>query len=409
MLVESIVRKTLGLKDHRVVRVTGGPEEGLVVNLAARKRRRLECSVCGRRGRVRDRLGEREWRHVPLWGFQVTLRYRPARVRCPVCGVRVEKVPWTQGKSSLSTALVRVLAVWARLLAWDVVAHLFGVCWSTVASAVRSAVKYGLAHRDTSDVRHIGIDEISRKKGHVYMTQVYDLGQKRLIWSGEGRSEETLRRFFDEWGPERTAKIEGVCCDMWAPYMKVLKERCPGVAVVFDKFHLVRHLLEAVDRVRKMEARTLKTKEPALLKGTRYLWLKNPWNLTPKQKERLSYIQRLNLKIHKAYLLKELFRELWTYKRKGWAARYLKKWFWWATHSRIKPLRDFAWLLRRHEEGILAYFEIRIDNGAVEAMNNNAKQVSHRAHGFRTPGTFALNLYHCLGQLQLPQTVHRFV
>jgi transposase len=146
------------------------------------------------------------------------------------------------------------MAVWARLLAWEVVAKLFGVCWSTVASAVRSAVRYGLAHRDTSQVRHIGIDEISRKKGHVYMTQVYDLDQKRLIWSGEGRSEETLRRFFDEWGAEQTARLEGICCDMWAPYLTVIKERCPGAIVVFDKFHLVRHLLEAVDKVRKMEA-----------------------------------------------------------------------------------------------------------------------------------------------------------
>ncbi len=92
-----------------------------------------------------------------------------------------------------------------------------------------------------------------------------------------------------------------------------------------------------------------------------------------------------------------------------WAARYLKKWFWWATHGRIKPLRDFAWLLRRHEDGILAYFDLRIDNGATEAMNNNAKQVSHRAHGFRTPTTFSINLYHCLGKLPLPQTVHKFL
>lgn len=351
MLVESIVRKTLGLKDHRVVGVKEIAAE-LEVELALRRGRRVPCSRCGHRSVVRDRLAERTWRHVPLWGISVRLTYRPARVRCPSCGVVVERIPWTEGKSPLSAGLIHVLAVWARLLSWEVVARLFGVCWSTVASAVRSAVKYGLAQRDISSVRHLGIDEISRRKGQVYMTQVYDLDQKRLIWSGEGRSEETLRRFFEEWGPERSAKIEGICCDMWAPYVKAIQELCPRAVLVFDKFHLVRHLLEAVDRVRKMEARALKAKEPALLRGTRYLWLKNPWNLTPNQKQRLGYLERLNLKIHKAYLLKELFRELWTYKTKGWAARYLKKWFWWATHSRIKPLRDFAWLVRRHKEGI---------------------------------------------------------
>ena len=116
---------------------------------------------------MRDRLAEQTWRHVQLWGIPVRLRYRPARVRCRSCGVVVERIPWTEGKSPLSAGLIHVLAVWARLLAWEVVARLFGVCWSTVASALRSAVTYGLANRDTSSVRHLGIDEISRKKGHV--------------------------------------------------------------------------------------------------------------------------------------------------------------------------------------------------------------------------------------------------
>lgn len=216
MLVESIVRKTLGLKCHRVAEVKE-TACGLDVGLDLRVGRRLPCSRCGRKSPVRDRLAERTWRHVPLWGIPVSLTYRPARVRCKACGIVVEGIPWTEGKSPLSAGLIHVLAVWARLLSWDVVARLFGVCWSTVASAVHSAVKYGLARRDTSSVRHIGIDEISRRKGHVYMTQVYDLDRKRLIWSGEGRSEETLRRFFEEWGPERSANIDGICCDMWAP------------------------------------------------------------------------------------------------------------------------------------------------------------------------------------------------
>lgn len=408
MLVESLARKTLGVKDHRVVKVAQ-EEGGLVVRLDRRKGRHLPCSICGVRAKVRDRLPERIWRHVPLWGIAVTLIYRPYRVLCPRCGTRVEKIPWADGKSPLSGGLVYVLAVWARLLPWDVVGSLFGVAWGTVASAVKGAVRYGLEHRDTLGVLHIGIDEISRRKGQVYMTVVYDLDRKRLLWCGDGRGEDTLRRFFNGWGREATGRIEGICCDMWAPYIKVVRERCPDALIVFDKFHLVRHLIEAVDKVRKLEAWALKSAEPELLKGTKYLWLKNPWNLTPRQKQRLGFLEKLNLKVHRAYLLKELFRQLWTYKRMGWAALFLKKWFWWATHSRLKPMRDFAWMLRRHQDGILAYFKLRIDNGAVEAMNNNAKQVSHRAHGFRTPATFATNLYHCLGKLPLPIPVHKFM
>ena len=299
--------------------------------------------------------------------------------------------------------------VWSRVLSWKVVSRLFGVSWNTVASAVKSAVTYSLANRDAPFMCiNIGIDEISRKKGHVYMTVIYDLGRKRMIWAGEGRKEETLRRFFVEWGQERVCRIEGICCDMWAPYLKVIREYRPTAVLVFDKFHLVRHLLEAVDKVRRMEAKAMKVKESEVLKGTRYLWLKNPWNLTPKQKQRLGYLQNLNLKIIKTYLLKELFKKLWGYKTPGWARRYLRKWFWWATHSRIRSLRDFAWFLRRYEKGILGYFRLRISNGVTEAMNNNAKQVSHRAHGFRSSETFSLNLYHYLGQFPLPQPMHRF-
>jgi len=408
VLVESIVRQTLGLKDHRVLAVE---EEGtaLVARLELKHGRLLPCSSCGRRGRVRDRLEMRRFRHVPLWGMSVRLEYAPARVSCRHCGVKVERIPWARGKSPLSRPLVVVLATWTRLLAWEVVAKLFSVSWGTVRAAVKEAVDHGLRYRRLEKVLYIGIDEISRRKGHVYHTQVYDLLDKRLLWSGEGREAATLQRFFNELGPEMSRRIDAVCCDMWNPYIEVLKQQVPEATLVFDKFHLLRHLLEAVNDVRKAEARELRKTQPDLLKGTRYIWLKNPWNLTDKQRERLSFLERINLKVNRAYLLKEAFRRLWNYIHPGWAKRYLRKWFWWATHSRLKPIRDFAWLLRRHEDGVLAWFKTPLDNGATEAMNNNAKAVSHRAHGYRTAETFTLSLLHCLGKLALPKTVHRFV
>ena len=126
-------------------------------------------------------------------------------------------------------------------------ATLFGCTWGTVAAAVEEAVAYGLAQRDSSELTHVGIDEISRKRGHVYVTNVYNLIGKRLVWSGEGRSEATLEAFFDFLGPERIAKLEGVCCDMWQPYIDTIKQRSPGAVLVFDKFHIVRHLMNAVD------------------------------------------------------------------------------------------------------------------------------------------------------------------
>ncbi len=407
MQLSSLVRKTLDVKDHRIESVEEDMN-GLEIRLARIKNRKLPCSVCGKRSWTYDTLKERIWRHVPMWGIPVRLVYAPHRVNCKSCGIKVERIPWGPSKSPISLPLIILLATWAKLLAVDVVAQLFGVCWATVGSAVKQAVAYGLENRDMKNVRILGIDEISRKKGHVYHTQVYDLERKRLLWSKEGRSAETLKAFFVELGPERTEKIEGVCCDMWAPYTETVKEMCPNAVLVFDKFHIVCHLLKAVDQVRKDETRQWAKKYPTLLSKTKYIWLKNPWNLTTKQQRTLGFYSRLNLRIHKAYLLKEMFRDLWSYTSKGWAKKYLKKWFWWATHSRIKPMRNFAWLLRRHEEGILNYFKMRIDNGAVEAMNNNAKLISHRAHGFRSEDWFTTIMLHCMGDLPMPVFTHKF-
>ena len=409
MLVKSIVRKTLGIKRH-VVKNVVQTEDGICVELDIHKRRRQPCGSCGTLGRVRDRLKTRLWSHVPLWGIPATLSFAPARVTCLNCGkVRVAAIPWSQGKCRLSVGLIWLLASWCKLLAWDQTAKLFGVHWNTVATAVRQAVAYGLEHREMGEVFYIGIDELSRRKGHVYVTNVYDLTKKRLLWSGEGRSQETLRAFFEEHGDTLKQRVKGVCCDMWQPYVDMVGERLPEAALVFDKFHIIQHLLKAVDQVRIEEARDLKKTNPELLKRTRYIWLKNPENLTDNQRARLGHLEKLNLRCNRAYLLKESFREFWRYKRKGWARRFLKKWFWWATHSRLKPMRDFAWMLRRHEEGILAYFDERISNGAVEGMNNKAKVVSHRCYGFRTAGTYITALYHCLSDLPEPELVHRFL
>jgi len=408
MLAESIVRKTLGLKRHCVKKVNE-ENDHLIVYLVPDRRFKLFCFSCNTKGPGYDTLTERRWKHIPLWGIPVILVYAPRRVKCANCGVKVEAIPWTQGKSPLSLPLSLVLATWARIVAWKVVSQLFGFHWNTVRKAVKDVVDYGLENRDLGNLLYIGIDEISRKKGHVYHTQVYDLPGKRFLWSGENRTSETLEGFFDSLGQDRCEKIEAVCCDIWAPYIEVIKRRLPHALVMFDKFHIVRHLLNAVDQVRREEAKTLKSENLDLLSKTRYIWLKNPWNLTDTQKTRLSDLERLNLKINRAYLLKEAFRGFWSYTYQACAKRYLDQWFWWATHSRLEPMRNFAWMIRWHQEDILNYFKVRIDNGAVEGLNNKAKVISHRAYGYRSAETFKLALYHGLGDLPMPQTTHRFL
>jgi transposase len=407
MLIKKIIRSTLGIKDHCVIRVTGDTTK-LVIELDLIARRKLPCSRCGTRSPVRDRLSERTWRHVPLWNIPVFIRYRSARVKCPRCGIKVEKIPWSNGKSSLSKPLSLAMATWAKRLPMNVVAQIFGVCWNAVYSAVNQVVAYGLSRRSKTGIIALGIDEISRKKGHTYLTQIYDLTRKRLLDSIENRTYESLSSFFESWGRANLNNIKGVCCDMWDPYIKAIKDYLPDAVIVFDKFHLIRQLLNAVNDVRKQEAAILKKTNPELLTGTRYIWLKNPWNLTEKQKQRLSYLEKLNLKINRAYLLKENFRELWACPNGQEAKKFLDHWFWLATHSRIPQIRKFAWMVRNHQNGILAWFDLPIDNGAVEALNNVAKTISHQAKGYRSSKTFSTILMHCMGKLDSPNWVHKF-
>jgi transposase len=169
----------------------------------------------------------------------------------------------------------------------------------------------------------------------------------RLIWSGEGRSEETLRESFDFFGEQTAEQLQGICCDMEMPYTTGIKQRAFRAALVFDKFHVIRHLMDAVDELRREEIHEKGKAHKELIKRTRYLWLKNLGNLTDKEKARLGVLEKLNLKINRVYLLKEVFRDSWPYSKSAYAVHCLEKWFWRVAHLRPKPMRDFAWLLRR--------------------------------------------------------------
>lgn len=409
MLVEKVIKDTLELQGFRIASVER-TDFGFTVNIFPDRRFKPRCGVCGDKAIYRDTRKERCFRHVPLWGIPVKLRYAPRRVNCSTCGgIHREALPWVTGKHRLTNAFVCFLARWAKLLPWVEVARLFRCAWNTVASAVKWAVAYGLANRDISDVRNIGIDEISRRRGHTYVTNVYDLIGGRLLWSGDGRTKETLQSFFSSWGPESIAHIQGICCDMWNPYVDTINSQAPHAVLVFDKFHIIRHLMDAVDAVRRDEIRAKGKEHKELVARTRYIWLKNPWNLTDKQKDRLHILEKMNLKIFRAYLLKESFREFWSCTTRERAEQFLKHWFWLATHSRLKPMRDFAWLLRRHQTSILNYFDMPLTNATVEGLNNKAKKISHKAYGYKSVSTFILNMYHGLGNLILPETVHSFV
>jgi len=202
-------------------------------------------------------------------------------------------------------------------------------------------------------------------------------------------------------GRRRCATLRVVCVDMWAAYANLVEEYARNAQILFDRFHIVKHLNEAVDEVRRSEMRRLVGKEKAEFKSTRWLLLKNPWNLSTDQQERLSRLVRLNLPIVRAWYLKEAFQLFWDYRQRARARAHLEKWMNSAMRSRLEPLKRFVRMLRSHLAGILAWTNIRLSNGALEGMNNKIKSISHRSFGFRSAENFIAAIYHCCARLPL--------
>ena len=267
---KSFVYREAGLEKH---------DDGLalVVQIAPRKNNRPSCSGCGRRGRPYDRLEERRFEFVPIWGILVFLAYRMRRVDCKQCGVTVEMVPWCDGKNQLTTTYRWYLATWAKRLSWSEVGAIFRTSWDSVRRAVEHAVEWGLAHRDVSEVTALGVDEIAWARGHTYLTLVYDIGgeAKRLLAVAEDRTEASLRCCLDSLGKPVCLGVKYVCSDMWRPYLNVIAEKLGKAVHVLDRFHVMQQFGKALDEVRAEEAKRLVRDgyEP-VLKKSRWCFLK---------------------------------------------------------------------------------------------------------------------------------------
>jgi len=386
---------------------------GLEIELRGRKNRRPRCSGCQQPGPGYDTLAARRFEFVPLWGLLVVFVYALRRVACPRCGVRVEAIPWAEGKHQLTTTYAWVLARWARRLSWTAVAQSFHTTWTHVYRSVEMAVAWGRAHQDLTGITALGVDEIQWHRGHHYLTLVYqiDAGCRRLLWIGQERTVKTLLRFFRWFGPQRTAALHFVCSDMWPPYLRVVAKKAHRARHVLDRFHIMAHLSKAIDDVRAHEARTLRAQGRApVLTHTRWLLLKRPANLTDTQLPRLAELLAYNLRAVRAYLLKEEFQFFWTYLSPTWAGRFLDRWCTQTLRSRLAPMQKVARMLRRHRPLLLNWFTAKgaISGGAVEGFNNQAKLTMRKAFGFRTYPAIELALYHTLGKLPEPKGAHTF-
>ncbi len=335
------------------------------------------------------------------------------RVECKTCGVKVEQVPWADGKKELTKVYMQFLANWARKLSWKEVACIFNTSWEKVFHAVEYVVEWGKAHRPLDNIKAIGVDEVAYQTGHKYLTVVYqiDRDNTRLLLVGQERTEATIRSFFSFFGAQRSQQLKYVCSDMWQPYVKAIAEYASQALHILDRFHIVAMLNKAIDEVRASEHKQLQAAgyEP-VLKKTRWCLLKRKENLTEKEEIKLNTVLQYNLKSVRGYLLREEFQVFWDYISPHWAGKYLDRWCTRVMRSKIEPMKKVAKTVRRHKPLILNWFRAKkaFSSGIVEGLNTKIKLTTRKSYGFRTYKCAEIALYHALGKLPEPETTHRF-
>ena len=348
----------------------------------------------------------RRWRHLDTCQFTTWVQTGVPRVRCPVHGVKQITVPWAEPGSQFTARFERLAIDLLRECSVKGAAGLLRLTWDEAWGIKARAVTRGLHRRTQEVVQHLGVDEKAIAKRHRYLTVVADLAQSRVLYLAEDRKQESLDGFWATLTPEQQDGIEAIAMDMWEPYIQSTRAHLAEAdsKIVFDKFHVAKHLHEAVDQVRRREHRTLKQADDTRLTGTKYLWLMRPTDMTPKQRATFRTLQQTDLKVARAWTLKERFRQFWDYTYRGAAQTFFARWFWRATHSRLAPMAAVAKLIRRHLPNVLTYVRHGITNAGVEALNATIQWVKKTARGFRNVEHFKTAIYFHCGGLDLYPT-----
>ena len=397
-----LYRRILGIEaPWQVERVELKLQQGEVhVYLAHQNKPEWACAECGALGPLYDHQAEREWRHLDTCQYRTILHAAPPRTQCPKHGVRVVKLPWTEPGSRF-TALFEALAIaWLKHASQKAVAERLQLSWDEIHGILERAVKRGLARRQAEEIPQLGVDEKAFRKGHKYLTLVNDLKRNRVLYVAEDREQSSLDGFWSTITAEQRASIEAVALDMWDPYLASLREHLPEAKkkIVFDKFHIAKHLGEAVDRVRRREHKALKAEGDERLTGTKYDWLRNPASMEGQQRREFAELRRSELKTARAWALRETAMVLYDYVYEKPARKHFQWWYSWAVRSRLQPIKDVASMLKRRFENIITYLRHRITNAASESLNAKIQWVKYTARGFRNKRNFMHAIYfHCGG------------
>ncbi len=322
------------------------------------------------------------------------------RVQCGRCGkVKREQLAFLADNPFYTKRFAHYVGRRCRSAAIKDVAQELKLDWDTVKTLEKQYMAAQLAKAGAPGPKAIGIDEISIRKGHTYRIVVSDLIRKRPIWfGGQDRKEASMALFYDWLGESKARGIRLAVMDMWKPFHTVTTARAPRAAILFDKFHIMRHLGEALDKVRKTEYGRLSGKDRRFIKGQKYTLLSHRENLTTQGRRSLKTLLAANKRLNTAYLLKESFGQLWDYEREGWARRFFENWRSSLKWQRLEPYEKFAKVIDRHWDGIAAYCrpENKVSLGFVEGLNNKIRVIRRRAYGLRDEEYLRLKVLTCM-------------
>jgi len=358
----------------------------------------FSCPSCGREGCSAYDTERRTWRHLNFFQHEAYLTTRVPRVRCGKCGIKTVEVPWARSGSGFTLLFEALIMLMAKAMPVKSIADIVKEHDTRLWRVLDHYVGAARQEADFSAVTDVGVDETSSKRGHNYVSLFVDLEAPRVLFVTEGKDASTLERFKTDLEVHQgdPSHIQEICCDMSPAFIKGVEKHFPEAHLTFDKFHVLKILNEAVDEVRRQEQQI----RPEL-KGTRYLWLKNPENLKANQTETLEAlaIKKLNLKTSRAYHIRMNFQEFWNQPVHA-AEAFLKKWYFWATHSRLEPIKEAAYTMKRHWDGILRWFTSKINNGILEGINSLIQAAKARARGYRTTKNLITMIYLIGGKLQ---------
>lgn len=340
--------------------------------------------------------------------MQWHLRYDTRRVDCRHCdAVVVEQVPWAETSSWFTRPFEDEVGYLAQRCDKTAVSAQMRIAWDTVGTIIQRVVERRRDGDALDGLTLIGVDELSYRRHHEYVTVVVDHHRGHVVWAKKGKNADTLKAFFDELGPERCAKLEAVTIDMSAAYIKAVSECSPQAQIIFDRFHVQRLAQDALDEVRRDEVRAASSdEERGRLKGTRWPLLKGFWNLSLFDAQRLSLLQRDNKRLYRAYLLKEALVAVLDCRAEWIATKKLDEWIRWARRSRLEPFMRVAATIRKHADGILAYVRSGLSNGRTEGLNGKARTITRRAFGFHSADGLIALLKLCCSGIRLTPVHH---